>query len=63
MARKPNAWSLFVKKVHKDNPGKTLGQCMKIASTLKKQGKMPMGKMTMGKSIKTKGKGKKSRRR
>ena len=60
MARKPNAWNLFVKKVHKDNPGKTLGQCMKLASTLKKQGKMSM---TMGKSMKTKGKGKKSRRR
>ena len=56
MARKPNAWNLFVKKVHKDNPGKTLGQCMKLASTLKKQGKMDMGKSM-------KRKGKKSRRR
>ena len=61
MAKKPNAWNLFVKKVYKDNPGKTLGQCMKLASTLKKQGKMNMGKMNMGKSMKNKGK--KSRRR
>lgn len=40
MAKKANAWTLFVKKVFKENPGKTLGQAMKIASTLKKQGKM-----------------------
>ena len=31
---------MFVKKVYKENPGKTFGQCLKIAATLKKQGKM-----------------------
>ena len=40
MARKPSAWNIFVKKVYKENPGKTFGQAMKIAATLKKQGKM-----------------------
>ena len=59
MARKLSAWNLFVKKVKKDNPSKSLGECMKLASTLKKQGKMSMG--NMGKSMKRKGK--KSRRR
>lgn len=40
MAKKLSSWNLFVKKVYKENPGKTFGQCLKIASTLKKQGKM-----------------------
>lgn len=40
MAKKLSSWNLFVKKVYKENPGKTFGQCMKIAATLKKQGKM-----------------------
>ena len=40
MAKKLSSWNLFVKKIYKENPGKTFGQCMKIASTLKKQGKM-----------------------
>lgn len=40
MAKKVSSWNLFVKKVYKQNPGKTFGECMKIASTLKKQGKM-----------------------
>jgi len=33
-------WNRFVQKVYKENPGKTFGECLKIASTLKKQGKM-----------------------
>ena len=40
MARKLSSWNLFVKKVYKENPGKTFSQALKIASTLKKQGKM-----------------------
>ena len=40
MAKKLSSWNLFVKKIYKENPGKTFGQCMKIASTLKNQGKM-----------------------
>ena len=40
MARKLSSWNLFVKKVYKENPGKTFGQALKIASTLRKQGKM-----------------------
>jgi hypothetical protein len=40
MAKKLSSWNIFVKKVYKENPGKTFGQCLKIASTLKKQGKM-----------------------
>ena len=40
MAKKLSSWNLFVKKVYKENPGKTFGQALKIASTLKKQGKM-----------------------
>lgn len=59
MAKKLSSWNLFVKKVYKENPGKTFGQCMKIAATLKKQGKMN-GNMT-AKSTK-KRKSRKSRR-
>ena len=55
MAKKLSTWNLFVKKVYKENPGKTFGQALKIASTLKKQGKM-------NGSVK-KAKGKKTRRR
>jgi len=40
MARKLSSWNLFVKKVYKENPGKTFREALKIASTLKKQGKM-----------------------
>jgi hypothetical protein len=57
MARKLSSWNLFVKKVYKENPGKTFRQCLKIASTLKKQGKM---NGTMNVNSKKKGK---SRRR
>ena len=55
MAKKLSSWNLFVKKVYKENPGKTFSQCLKIASTLKKQ-----GKMNSTKSVKAK---RKSRRR
>jgi len=58
MAKKLSAWNLFVKKVYKENPGKTFGEAMKIASSLKKQGKMN-GNVTM----KSKTKKRKSRRR
>lgn len=59
MARKPSAWNLFVKKVYKENPGKTFGQALKIAATLKKQGKMNGNAV----SAKTKTKKRKTRRR
>jgi len=49
---------MFVKKVYKENPGKTFGQCLKIASTLKKQ-----GKMNGNASMKTKTKKRKTRRK
>ncbi len=58
MAKKVSAWNLFVKKVFKENPGKTLGEAMKIASSLKKQGKMN-GNVTS----KSKTKKRKTRRR
>ena len=58
MARKPSAWNDFVKKVYKANPGKTFGQAMKMASTLKKQGKMGNNMN----NTKGKKKGKKSRK-
>jgi len=58
MAKKVSSWNLFVQKVYKENPGKTFGQCMKIAATLKKQ-----GKMNGNASMKTKTKKRKSRRR
>ena len=57
MARKLSSWNLFVKKVYKENPGKTFREALKIASTLKKQGKMN-GTMSM----KGKKKGKTRRR-
>jgi hypothetical protein len=60
MAKKLSSWNMFVKKVYKENPGKTFGQCLKIASTLKKQGKMNGNAMT-AKSTK-KRKSRKSRR-
>jgi hypothetical protein len=60
MAKKANPWTLFVKKVFKENPGKTLGQAMKIASTLKKQGKM---NGNANASMKSKTKKRKSRRK
>jgi hypothetical protein len=58
MAKKLSSWNLFVKKVYKENPGKTFGQCLKIAATLKKQ-----GKMNGNASMKTKTKKRKTRRR
>jgi hypothetical protein len=65
MPKKLSSWNLFVKKVYKENPGKTFGQCLKIASTLKKQGKMGNSNnaknMTKAKG-KKKGKSRKSRR-
>lgn len=38
--RKLSAWNLFVKKVHKENPGKSFKEVLKMASTLKKKGAM-----------------------
>jgi hypothetical protein len=46
---KLSSWNIFVQKVYKENPGKTFGEALKIASTLKKQGKMNTGKMNTGK--------------
>ena len=60
MAKKLSSWNMFVKKVYKENPGKTFGQCLKIASTLKKQGKM---NGNANASMKTKTKKRKTRRR
>jgi hypothetical protein len=60
MAKKLSSWNLFVKKVYKENPGKTFGQCLKIAATLKKQGKMNENSNA---SMKSKTKKRKSRRR
>ena len=59
MARKLSSWNIFVKKVYKENPGKTFGQALKIAATLKKQGKMNGNAV----SAKTKTKKRKTRRR
>jgi hypothetical protein len=61
MGKKLSSWNLFVAKVYKANPGKTFGEALKMASTLKKQGKMGNN---MGNMNKTKGKkkGKKSRK-
>ena len=59
MAKKLSSWNLFVKKVYKENPGKTFGECLKIASTLKKQGKNG----TVSVSAKSKTKKRKTRRR
>jgi hypothetical protein len=53
MAKKLSSWNLFVKKVYKENPGKTFGQCLKIAATLKKQGKMN-GTVSVSSKSKTK---------
>jgi hypothetical protein len=33
-------WNLFVKKVHKENPGKSFKEVLKMASALKKKGAM-----------------------
>lgn len=38
--RKPSAWNVFVKKVSKENPGKSFKEVLKMASTLKKKGAM-----------------------
>lgn len=57
------AWIAFVQKVHKENPGKTYGQAMQIASTLKKKGKMTMNvNMNMNKKGKKAKKTKKTRK-
>ena len=37
-------WNLFVKKVHKENPGMMFKNVLKLASSLKKKGKMTMKK-------------------
>ena len=58
MARKLTAWNIFVKKVSKENPSKSFKEVLKLASTLKKQGKMENN--VTGKKGK---KAKKSRRR
>ena len=55
MAKKLSSWNLFVKKVYNDNKkfGKSFKECLKIASSLKKQGKMGMGiSMKKGRSTK-----------
>lgn len=52
MAKKLSSWNLFVKKVYKENPGKTFGECLQIASTLKKKGKMGNMNTTKGKKNK-----------
>jgi hypothetical protein len=57
MARKLTGWNIFVAKVRKENPGKSFKEILKLASTLKKQGKM---NSTMSLS---KGKKRKTRRR
>ena len=66
MVKKLSSWNLFVAKVYKANPGKTFGEALKMASTLKKQGKMGnvgnMGNMNKTKGTKGK-KGKKSKSR
>ena len=65
MVKKLSSWNLFVKKVYKENPGKTFGEAMQMASTLKKQGKMGNNAgNNKGNMNKTKGKkkGKKSRK-
>lgn len=63
MAKKLSSWNIFVAKVYKENPGKTFGQCLKIASTLKKQGKMGnMNKNAKNAKNTTKGKKGKSRK-
>jgi hypothetical protein len=63
---KLSSWNLFVKKVYKENPGKTFGEALKIASTLKKQGKMNGVNVNSKsaksvKNVKGKTKGKKSK--
>jgi hypothetical protein len=58
MARKLTGWNIFVAKVGKENPGKSFKEVLKLASTLKKQGKMN-GTMSVSKGKKKK----KSRRR
>ena len=35
-----SAWNIFVKKVHKENPGVSFKEVLMMASKLKKQGKM-----------------------
>lgn len=38
--RTPTSWNLFVMKVKKMNPSKSFSEVLKMASTLKKKGKM-----------------------
>ena len=64
MARKLTAWNIFVQKIGKENPGKPFKEILKLASTLKNQGKIGnnvTGKK--GKKSKKSKKAKKSRRR
>jgi hypothetical protein len=45
-------WNLFVKKIHNENPGVSFKEVLKMASKLKKQGKMSKTGKKMGKSKK-----------
>ena len=58
--RKLSSWNLFVQKIHKANPGKPFKVILKMASTLKKQGKMGVNSLT---SMVSPGKRKTKRRR
>lgn len=51
-----SSWNLFVKKLSKENPGKTFKEVLMMASAMKKKGQMPgnMNKVKMSKG-KTKG--------
>jgi hypothetical protein len=47
-----SSWNLFVKKLSKENPGKTFKEVLMMASAMKKKGQMPgnMNKMSKGKT-------------
>lgn len=45
------SWNLFVQKVKKENPNKSFKECLILASSLKKKGKMTNMKAT-GKKMK-----------
>ena len=40
LKRPLTAWNIFVKKVRKENPGKTFKEVLMMASSLKKKGQM-----------------------
>ena len=49
--RKLSSWNLFVQKIHKANPGKPFKVILKMASSLKKQGKMGLNSLgSLGKT-------------